>query len=206
LFTYFQVLTDGVERRFPNSRGQATHKDGPGQPAGTKAASEINNSTLMKMGFHKEENGWIFRRNAAHRDEHEASNHGDGEEENARMHREDETVQAAEASFHRMHHLSSHRVESPALPFVQHMDESPIHSFMNEDVAATNYNALVVYQAPEYRGEPLSMFERQVLDKLDTLTDDQKTYFEMTQARFQHLDYQIEGVQEQLAELYYKHV
>ena len=27
----------------------------------------------------------------------------------------------------------------------------------------------------------------------------------MTQARFQHLDYQTEGVQEQLAELYYKH-
>jgi len=86
------------------------------------------------------------------------------------------------------------------------MDESPIHSFVNEDVAATNYNALVAYQAPEYRGEPLSMFERQVLDRLDTLTDDQKTYFEMTQARFQHLDYQIEGVQDQLAELHYKHM
>ena len=40
---------------------------------------------------------------------------------------------------------------------------------------------------------------------VDTLTNDQKTYFEMTQARFQHLDYQIEGVQEQLDELYYKH-
>ena len=50
------------------------------------------------------------------------------------------------------------------------------------------------------------MFERQVLDRLDTLTDDQNTYFEMTQARFQHLDYQIKGVQEQLAELYYKHM
>jgi len=167
-----------------------------------KAASEIDNSTLMKMGFHKEDDGWIFRRNVAHRAEHEASNHEDGEEENAGMHREDEIVQAAEASFHRMHHSSSHRVESLA----QHMDESPIQSFMNEDVAATYYNALVAYQAPEYRGEPLSMFERQVLDRLDTLTDDQKTYFEMTQARFQHLDYQIEGVQEQLAELYYKHM
>jgi len=144
----------------------------------------------MKMGFHKEEDDWIFRKNAAHRAEHEASNHGDGEEENAGMHREDETVQAAEASFHRIHHSSSHRVESPA----HHMDESPIHSFMNEDVAATDYNALVSYQAPEYRGEPLSMFERQVLDRMDTLTNDQKTYFEMTQARFQHLDYQIEGV------------
>jgi len=38
------------------------------------------------------------------------------------------------------------------------------------------------------------------------LHEDQKTYFEMTQARFQHLDYHIEGVQEQLAELYYKHM
>jgi len=128
-----------------------------------KAASEIDNSTLMKMEFHKEEDGGIFRRNAAHRVEHEASNHGDGEEENVGMHREDETVQAAEASFHRMHHSSSHRLESPAQPSVQPMDESPIHSFMNEGVVATNYNALVAYQAPEYRGEPLSMFERQVL-------------------------------------------
>jgi len=54
-----------------------------------KAASAIDNSTLMKMGFHKEEDGWIFRRNVAHKAEHEASNHGDGEEENAGMHRED---------------------------------------------------------------------------------------------------------------------
>jgi len=106
-------------------------------------------------------------------------------------------VQVAEASFHRMHHSSSHKVESPA----QHMDESPIHSFMNEDVA-TNYNALVAYQAPKYRGEPLSMFERQALDKLDTLTDDQNTYFEMAQARFQHLDYQIEGVHKSLTQFF----
>ena len=64
-------------------------------------------------------------------------------------------------------------------------------------------NALVAYQEPVYRGEPLSMFERQVLSRLDTLTYDQKEYYEMTQARFQHLDDQIEGVQEQLAELYH---
>jgi len=63
---------------------------------------------------------------------------------------------------------------------VQHMDESPVHSFMNEDVATTSHNALVAYYAPEYRGEPLSMFERQVLNRLDTLTDDQKAYYEMT--------------------------
>ena len=76
---------------------------------------------------------------------------------------------------------------------------------MNEDVAETPQNALVAYQAPEYRGEPMSMFERQVLHRLDVLSDDQKTYFEATQTRFQHPDHQIEGVQEQLAELYYKH-
>jgi len=35
LFTSSQVLTDGAERRCPNSWGQATHKDDPGQPAGT---------------------------------------------------------------------------------------------------------------------------------------------------------------------------
>ena len=46
-----------------------------------KAESEINNSTIMKMGFHKEEDNWVFRRNVAHRVEHEASNHGDVEEE-----------------------------------------------------------------------------------------------------------------------------
>jgi len=110
-----------------------------------KAASEIDNSTIMKMGFHKEEDSWVFRRNVIDRAEHEASNHEDAEEDNARIHREDETVQAAEASFHRMHHSSSHRVESPAQPSMQHMEESPIHFFMNEDVAATNYNALVAY-------------------------------------------------------------
>jgi len=75
---------------------------------------------------------------------------------------------------------------------------------MNEDVDAANHNALVAYHAPEYRGEPMSMIERQVLYRLDVLSDDQKTYFETTQARFQHLDHQIEGIQEQLAELYYK--
>ena len=136
-----------------------------------KAASEINNSTLMKMGFQKEEDSWIFRRNAANRAENVAANPVDDEEENVYG--------------------------------VQHMDELPGHSFMNEDVAATSHNALVEYHAPEYRGEPLSMFEKQVLNRLDTLSYDQKAYYEMTQARFQHLDDQIEGVQEQLAELYH---
>ena len=50
----------------------------------------------------------------------------------------------------------------------------------------------------------MSMFERQVLNRLDVMTTEQRAYFETTQARFQHLDDQIEGVQAQLAELYYK--
>ena len=35
LSTFFQVLTDGAERRCPSSRGQATRNDDPGQLAGT---------------------------------------------------------------------------------------------------------------------------------------------------------------------------
>jgi len=136
-----------------------------------KAASEIENSTLLKMGFQKEEDNWIFRRNVANRAENEAANPEDEEEEN--------------------------------VDGVQHMDESPVHSFVNEDVVATSQNALVAYQELVHRGEPLSMFERQVLRRLDTLTYDQKEDYEITQARFQHFDDQIERVQEQLAELYH---
>jgi len=75
---------------------------------------------------------------------------------------------------------------------------------MNGDVATTPYNAFVAYQAPEYRGEPVSMFERQVLYRLDVMSDEHKVYFETTQAKFQRLDDQIGGVQLQLAELYWK--
>ena len=75
-----------------------------------KAASEIDNSTLLKMGFQKEEDGWIFRRNDANRAENEAANPGDEEEEN--------------------------------VDGVQHMDESPVHSFVNEDVAATSQKCI----------------------------------------------------------------
>jgi len=70
-----------------------------------------------------------------------------------------------------------------------------------EEVAA---NAIVAYQVPEYRGEPKSMFERQVLYRLGVISAEQRAHFEATHARFQHLDNQIEGVQAQLAELYYK--
>ena len=50
----------------------------------------------------------------------------------------------------------------------------------------------------------MSMFERQVLYRLDVMSAEQRAYFETTHARFQHLDDQIEGVQAHLAELYYK--
>ena len=84
-----------------------------------------------------------------------------------------------------MHNSSPHGVH-------QH---SPTPS-MHEEFAANAMNALVSCHEPEYRGEPLPIFERQVLYRKDTLSADQRTYFEMTHARFQNLDHQIEGVQE----------
>ena len=55
---------------------------------------------------------------------------------------------------------------------------------MHEEAAATHQNAIVAYQTPEYRGEPLSMFERQVLYRLDVMSEEQRAYFETTHARF----------------------
>jgi len=75
---------------------------------------------------------------------------------------------------------------------------------MNEEYFANDMNAFIAYQEPEYLGEPLSIFERHVLYRMDTLSADQIAYFEMTQARFQNLDHQIEGVQEQMTELCYR--
>ena len=73
---------------------------------------------------------------------------------------------------------SSHRMESPAQPSIsqrkrspsmEYRGDSPAPQSMNEDVAAANHNGFVAYHAPEYRGEPMSMFERQVLYRLDVL-------------------------------------
>ena len=133
-----------------------------------------------------------IRRNPTPRMEYGASNCDHADEDEVAHHMEDETIEAAEASCYEMHNSPSHRENSPA-------------PSMHEDVAANNFNALVAYQAPEYRGEPLSSFEREVLHRMETLSTNQRTYFDMTQARFQHLEYQIEGVQYQLSELYYKH-
>jgi len=45
-----------------------------------KAASEIDNSTLLKMGFQKEDDSWVFRRNVANRAENEAADPANEEE------------------------------------------------------------------------------------------------------------------------------
>ena len=71
-----------------------------------KAASEIDNSTLIKMGFQKEENTWVFRRIATPRMEHRASNLNNAEEDDVGAPMEDDVVQAAEGSCYEMHHSS----------------------------------------------------------------------------------------------------
>ena len=177
-----------------------------------KAVSEIDNSTLLKMGFHKVDDCWVFLKSKTHKEERGGSKLNNDEGDDV-VPMEDDTVQAAEQSCYEVHHTSSHMMESPAdharnqrmrFPSTEYKEGSPAPQSMNEDVAATHHNAFVAYQAREYRGEPMSMFERQVLSRLDAVSEEQRTYFEATQARFQHLDHQIEGIQVQLAELYYK--
>ena len=154
-----------------------------------KAVSEIDNSTLTKMGFHKIEDNWVVLKGKNPQTEHGASNLNN-EDEDEVVPMEDDTVQSAEQ-----------RISSPS---VEVRGNSPAPQSVHEEAATTHQNAIVAYQTPEYRGEPLSMFERQVLYRLDVMTVEQRAYFETTQARFQHFDDQIEGVQAQLAELYYK--
>ena len=116
-----------------------------------KAISEINNSTLTKMGFHKIEGKWVVLKGKDPQAEHEASN---------------------------LHNVD----EDEAVPME---DDSPATQSVHEEVAT---NVIVAYQSPEYRGEPMSMFERQVLYRLVVMSVEQRAYFETTQARFQHLD------------------
>jgi len=111
---------------------------------------------------------------------------------------EDDTVQAAKRPRYVIHHsygqeqsaehAGNQRTSSPS---AEARGDSSAPQFVHEEVAA---NAIVAYQTPEYRGEPLSMFERQVLYRLDVMTAEERAYFETTKARFQHLDDQIEGV------------
>ena len=151
----------------------------------------------------------IFKGKNPH-EEHGASNLNN-EDGNEAVPMEDDTVQAAEHSCYVIHHsygqepsvdhAGCQRISSPS---VEIRGDSPAPQSVHEEGAITHQNAIVAYQTPEYKGEPLSMFERQVLYRLDAMTAEQRAYFEITQARFQHLDDQIEGVQLQLVELYYK--
>ena len=72
---------------------------------------------------------------------------------------------------------------------------------MHDEVPTNDMNALIAYEELVYHGEPLSRFERQVFYRMDTLSANQRAYFEMTQARFQNLNHQIEGVHEKLTNL-----
>jgi len=83
------------------------------------------------------------------------------------------------------------------------VDEAPPYE-MNEDSQAHAMNTLIAYEAPMNRGEPLSNFERLMFDWMDTFSADQRAHHEMSKARFQHVYYQIEGVQKHLVEIYYR--
>ena len=64
-------------------------------------------------------------------------------------------------------------------------------------------HAMIPYVPLVGRGEPLSRFEQMVLGQLDTMANDQRDLYEFSVGRFQHLDNQIEVVQDQLAKMAY---
>ena len=68
-----------------------------------KVVSEIDNSTLTKMEFHKVEDSWVILKGKDLQEEHGASNlnNEDGDEV---VPMEDDTVQAAEHSCYVIHH------------------------------------------------------------------------------------------------------
>ena len=98
-----------------------------------KAVSEIDNSTLTKMGFHKVEDNWVVLKGKNPQAEHGASNLNN-EEEDEVVPMEDDTVQEAEQ-----------RISSPS---AKARGDSPAPQSVHEEVAA---NAIVAYQTPEYR-------------------------------------------------------
>jgi len=77
-----------------------------------KAVSEIENLTLIKMGFHKVEDNWVFHKSRTHGEEHEGSNINNEEGDDA-VPMEDDMVQATKHSCYEVPHSSSHRMESP---------------------------------------------------------------------------------------------
>ena len=118
----------------------------------------------------------MFLKGKTPQEEHGASNlnNEDGDEV---VPMEDDIVQAAEHSCYVIHpsyrqepsadHARSQRMSSPSFEI---RGDSPAPQSMHEEAAATHQNAIVAYQTPKYRGEPLSMFERQVLYRLDAMT------------------------------------
>ena len=68
-----------------------------------KAVSEIDISTLTKMGFHKIEDNWVVLKGKNPQEEHGASN-VNNEDEDEVVPMEDDTVQAAEYSCYVIHH------------------------------------------------------------------------------------------------------
>jgi len=66
-----------------------------------------------------------------------------------------------------------------------------------------NMQALVAYESLVDHGIPMSRFERLMINRMDTMANDQKEHYEFCAARFQHLDKQIEAVQTQLGEFQY---
>jgi len=141
-----------------------------------KAVSKIDKSTLTKMGFHKVEDNWVILKGKDPQEERGASNlnNEDGDEA---VPMEDDTVQAAKHSCYVINHsygqepsagnVGSQRINSPS---VEIRGDSPTPQSVHEEAVATHHHAIVAYQTPEYRGEPLSMFERQVLYRLDAMT------------------------------------
>jgi len=60
-----------------------------------KAVSEIDNATLIKMGFHKVEGCWVFHKSRTHREERGAWNLNNEEGDDV-VAMEDDIVQATE--------------------------------------------------------------------------------------------------------------
>jgi len=128
------------------------------------------------MGFHKVEDSWVILKGKNPQEEHEASNLNNEDGDDIVL-MEDDTIQAVEHSCYVIHHsygqepstdhAGSQRISSP---FIKIRGDSPAPQSMHEEAVATHQNVIVAYQTPEYRGEPLTMFERQVLYRLDAMT------------------------------------
>jgi len=64
-------------------------------------------------------------------------------------------------------------------------------------------HVLVSYEPLVDHGIPISPFERQMINRMDTMTRDKKDHYELCETQFQYLNERIEVVQTQLAEFQY---